>query len=120
MKTKINITEKHLAALKIIKTCKVDIWSHPKGARGGKQDEFDDLCEYCGKHTKDGEGMYFQILTNGIIIPNSIDEKIVWDLHYAGLLKQQPQGGFAIGATCAKKLLGKDVKKFNDNNTNPL
>ena len=81
-----------------------NIWSHPKGARGGK-DEMDNVCEYCGKHSKDNDGNYFSILTSGVIIPNKIDENIIWELHEMGLT-DQPQGAFAIGSTCAKKLLG--------------
>lgn len=108
---KIIITDKHREALKLIKNAKADIWSHPKGARGGKE-EVDNCCEYCGKFSKDGDGHYFQILTSGIIVPNQIDESIIWDLHYAGLLKDQPQGGFKIGSTCAKKLLGKDLNFY--------
>jgi len=104
----LKITEKHLQALEVIKNCKADIWSHPKGARGGK-DDVENVCEYCGKHSKDGEGNYFHIMTNGIIIPNSIDQQIVNDLDEAGLINAQSQGGFAIGSTCAKKLLGKDL-----------
>ena len=38
-------------------------------------------------------------------IPNKIDENIIWELHEMGLT-DQPQGAFAIGSTCAKKLLG--------------
>ena len=105
------ITPKHLEALELIKNSFADIWSHPKGARGGKE-QLDNCCEYCGKYSKDGEGEIFQILNSGIIIPNSIDEAIVWDLHNAGLIADQPQGGFKIGATCAKKLLGKELKKY--------
>jgi hypothetical protein len=110
---KIELTEKHQEALKLINEAiefGADIWSHPKGPRGGK-DEFDNVCEYCGKRSKDGEGNYFQILTSGIIIPNSIDERIIWDLSNLGLIESQPQGGFSIGSTCAKKLL-KDKLSF--------
>ena len=105
--TQITLTEKHQKALKVINEAikfGADIWAHPKGARGGK-DEVNDVCEYCGKKSKDGEGQYFQILTSGIIIPNSINEDIIWDLHNAGMLDDQPQGTFSIGSTCAKKLL---------------
>jgi len=107
MKNKIKLTAKHEEALKLIDEAiefGADIWSHPKGARGGK-DEVNDVCEFCGKRSKDGEGQYFQILTSGIIIPNSIDERLIWDLHNAGMLDDQPQGAFSIGSTCAKKLL---------------
>lgn len=88
-----------------------NIWSHPKGERGGK-DNVDNCCEYCGKFSKDGDGNYFQILTDGTIIPNRIDESIIWHLYKAGFIKDQPQGCFAIGSTCAKKLLGKDLKFY--------
>lgn len=104
---KIVLTEAHQQALKVINEAiefGANIWSHPKGARGGK-DEYNDVCEYCGKKSKDGKGHYFSILTSGVIIPNSIDENIIWDLSNLGLIKYQPQGGFAIGSTCAKKLL---------------
>ena len=107
MISKIKLTKKHEEALQLIKDAiefSADIWSHPKGSRGGK-DEFDNLCEYCGKRSKDGEGNYFQILTSGIIIPNRIDEDLIWDLYNAGLIADQPQGCFSIGSTCAKKLL---------------
>ena len=105
------ITQKHLQALELIKAAisvGADIWSHPKGPRGGK-DAVDNCCEHCGKYSKEGDGIYFQILTSGIIIPNSIDELIIWDLYEAKLIEDQPQGGFSIGSTCAKKLLGKHL-----------
>lgn len=108
---KFELTEKHKEALDLIKKSFANIWSHPKGARGGK-DEVDNCCEYCGKFSKDGEGQYFQILTSGVIIPNKIDEAIVWDLYNNGLIEDQPQGGFSIGSTCAKKLLGKELKNY--------
>ena len=104
---KIKITENHARALQLIHEAKklgANIWSHPKGARGGK-DEYDNVCEYCGKRSKDGEGNYFQILNSGLIIPNRIDEAIIWDLSNLKLIKDEPQGGFSIGSTCAKKLL---------------
>jgi len=113
MTNEIKLTEKQSDALKMINDAiqfGADIWSHPKGARGGK-DEVNDVCEYCGKRSKDGEGQYFKILTSGIIIPNSINEDIIWDLHNAGILDDQPQGSFSIGSTCAKKLL-KDKLEF--------
>lgn len=114
MKKNIVITEEHKAALELIKNSYANIWSHPKGGRGGK-DRGDDVCEYCGKPTsKDGKNtMFFQILTSGRIIPNSIDEQIVWDLYNADLIQDQPQGGFPLGSVCAKKLLGKDVEKYH-------
>ena len=113
MTNEIKLTEKQSEALKMINDAiefGADIWSHPKGARGGK-DEYNNLCEYCGKRSKDGEGQYFQILTSGIIIPNRIDEQLIWDLHNLGLCDDQPQGYFSIGSTCAKKLL-KDKLEF--------
>ena len=113
MSKKIKLTEKHYESLQLIKDAEIfgaNIWSHPKGARGGK-DEYNDVCEYCGKRSKDGEGNYFQILTSGLIIPNIIEESLIWDLHDAGLIKDQPQGCFSIGSTCAKKLL-KDKLEF--------
>lgn len=112
MTQKIKLTEKQSEALQLINDANefgADIWSHPKGSRGGK-DECNDVCEYCGKKSKDGEGQYFQILTSGIIIPNRIDEDIIWELHNLGLC-DQPQGCFSIGSTCAKKLL-KDKLSF--------
>ena len=115
MKKQIKLTEKHQEALKLINEAiqfGADIWSHPKGSRGGKYDELNDLCEYCGKRSKDGEGQYFQILTSGIIIPNSIDERLIWELHNLGLLTDQPQGAFSIGSTCAKKLLGEKLTSY--------
>lgn len=110
MKNKIKITEKHLEALKLIKESTANIWSNPKGARGGKN-EVENCCEYCGKFSKDGDGNYFQILTNGLIIPNKIDESLIWDLYNINMIEDQPQGCFAIGSTCAKKLL-KDKVNF--------
>jgi hypothetical protein len=108
------ITKEHLEALELIKNANnlgANIWSHPKGPRGGK-DEYDNVCEHCGKYSKDGDGKYFQILTSGNIIPNRIDEKIVWDLYNSNLIEDQPQGGFAIGSSCAKKLLGKELEFY--------
>ena len=113
MTKEIKLTEKQSDALKMINDAiefGADIWSHPKGVRGGK-DEVNDVCEHCGKKSKDGEGQYFQILTSGIIIPNRIDEQLIWDLHNLGLCDDQPQGSFSIGSTCAKKLL-KDKLEF--------
>jgi len=107
MKKQIKLTEEHNKALVLINEAiefGADIWSHPKGARGGKND-LDNCCEYCGKFSKDGDGDSFQILTSGIIIPNSIDELLVWDLYNAKLIYDQPQGSFSIGSTCAKNLL---------------
>ena len=109
----INLTEKHQEALNLIQEAiafGANIWSHPKGPRGGK-DEYSDVCEYCGKRSKDGEGNYFQILNSGTIIPNRIDEQLIWDLSNAGLIEYEPQGCFSIGSTCAKKLL-KDKVSF--------
>jgi hypothetical protein len=114
MKKEIKLTEAHKEALELINQAKefgANIWSHPKGPRGGKDDEFDNVCEYCGKRSKDGEGDYFQILTSGLIIPNRIEEKLIWDLTQLGLC-DQPQGGFAIGSTCAKKLLGNRLSDY--------
>jgi hypothetical protein len=102
------MTDKHEEALVLINNSFANIWSHPKGARGGKK-EVDNCCEYCGKYSKDGDGQYFQILTSGVIIPNRIPEDIVWELYQNGLIEDQPQGGFSIGSTCAKKLLGKEL-----------
>lgn len=98
-------------ALKLINESFANIWSHPKGARGGK-DELDNCCEYCGKFSKDEDGQYFQILTSGLIIPNSIEESTIWELYNNGLIEDQPQGGFKIGSTCAKKLLGKKLNEY--------
>ena len=111
---KITITEEHLKALNLIKEAEIlnaNIWSHPKGARGGK-DELDDVCEYCGKRSKDGEGNYYQILTSGLIIPNSIKESIIWDLYELKMIEDQSQGCFSIGSTCAKKLLGDKLNSY--------
>lgn len=113
MKT-ITLTEKHKEALELINNAIVknaDIWSHPKGPRGGK-DEVDNCCEYCGKFSKDGEGNYFSILTSGIIIPCRIPQDVVWDLYHMELIEDQPQGCFSIGSTCAKKLLGKELEFY--------
>lgn len=113
MSKEIKLTEAHQEALKVINEAiafGADIWSHPKGARGGK-DEYDNVCEYCGKRSKDGEGHYFSILTSGIIIPNSIDENIIWELSNLGLC-DQPQGAFSIGSTCAKKLLKDKLSSY--------
>ena len=113
MQKQITLTEAHKEALALINKAKeidANIWSHPKGPRGGK-DELSDVCEYCGKRSKDGEGHYFQILTSGLIIPNRIDEQLIWDLSYLDLC-DQPQGGFSIGSTCAKKLLKNNLADF--------
>ena len=111
MKSTLTFTEKHKEALELINQSTANIWSHPKGARGGK-DSLDNICEYCGKHSNDEDGNYFQILTSGLIIPNKIDEATIWDLHHAGIIKDQPQGGFKIGSTCANKLLGSKLKSY--------
>ena len=113
-KKKIKITEKHTQALQLISDAEkfgANIWSHPKGPRGGKG-QFDNCCEYCGKYSKDNEGHYFQILTSGLIIPNRIDERIIWELYDLGLIKDQPQGAFSIGSTCAKKLLKNNLTNY--------
>jgi hypothetical protein len=107
-------TENHLTALELILDAEflgANIWSHPKGARGGK-DEIENVCEYCGKRSKDGEGNYFNVLTSGVIIPNRISEKILWDLYDMKMISDQPQGGFSIGSTCAKKLLGDKLEFY--------
>ena len=109
--TKIKLTEAHNEALSLVKKSYANIWSHPKGARGGKRNEVDDCCEYCGKFSKDGDGQYFSILTSGLIIPNKIAQNVLWELSEMGLC-DQPQGAFAIGSTCAKKLLGKDLNDY--------
>lgn len=110
-----SFTQKHQEALELINNAIIknaNIWSHPKGPRGGK-DECDNVCEHCGKHSKDGDGQYFQILTSGVIIPNAIDEPIIWDLYNMKKIKDQPQGCFSIGSTCAKKLLGKEIELYS-------
>ena len=107
----IEITEKHREALELINKSTSNIWSHPKGARGGK-DYHDDCCEYCGKKIKDDKVDYFHIITSGVIIPCSIDEEIIYDLYNANLIKDQSQGCFPIGSTCAKKLLGDKVEFY--------
>jgi len=114
-KKKIILTEKHQKALKEINEAiafGANIFSHPKGARGGKED-VNNCCEYCGKFSKEGDGGYFQILTSGTIIPNHIDETLIWDLSSLDLC-DQPQGGFKIGSTCAKKLLGNNLKYYTN------
>jgi len=115
MKKEIKLTEAHKEALELINQAKefgANIWSHPKGCRGGKDEELNDVCEYCGKRSKDGEGDYFQILTSGLIIPNRIKEQLIWDLHSIGLVDEQPQGAFSIGSTCAKKLLKQKLSDY--------
>jgi len=109
MKQTQNLTPEEAIALELINNSNADIWSHPKGARGGK-DQLDNLCEYCGKKTGPNS-MIFQILTSGIIVPNRIDESTIWSLHEKGL-SDQPQGGFSIGPECAKKLLGSDLSFY--------
>jgi len=114
MKKEIKLTKKHCEALSLIKDAELfgaNIWSHPKGSRGGKESEIDNCCEYCGKFSKDDKGKYFQILTSGLIIPNRIDERLIWTLYELNLISDQPQGCFSIGSTCAKKLL-KDKLDF--------
>ncbi len=110
-KSTFKLTEKHQEALTLINNSFANIWSHPKGARGGK-DDVDNCCEYCGKFSKDDEGQYFQILTSGLIIPNKIEESIIWDLCQNDFIEDEPQGCFSIGSTCAKKLLGKELPKY--------
>jgi len=105
------IPVKTLQALKIIQGCTANIWSHPKGPRGGKE-EPGEVCEYCGKHTPDDKSNYFHILTSGLIIPVSISEETIKELSEAGLINDDSQGCFKIGYTCAKKLLGHRVKEF--------
>lgn len=101
------LTPEEAIALELIKKSHADIWSHPKGPRGGS-DKFDNVCEYCGKKTGPNS-MIFQILTSGIIVPNTIDEQTIWSLYFKKAISDQPQGGFSIGPECAKKLLGKEV-----------
>ena len=111
MKNQITLTATQQEALNLINESTADIWSHPKGVRGGK-DEHENLCEYCGKHSKDGKGEYFQILTSGLIVPNKISQDTIWELYRLGAIKDQPQGCFPIGSTCAKKLLGSKVSLY--------
>lgn len=109
--TTTNLTEIESKALAAIQVSTANVWSHPKGPRGGK-DDMDNVCEHCGKHSKDGDGGYYSILTSGTIVPNWIGEDMLWELYKKGLIKDQPQGGFAIGSTCAKKLLGKQADYY--------
>lgn len=111
MTNQIKLTQIQKEALDLINQSFADIWSHPKGPRGGK-DELDNVCEYCGKHSKDGEGEYFQILTSGLIVPNRIAEETIWELYRMGAINDQPQGCFSIGSTCAKKLLGNKLSLY--------
>jgi len=100
-------------ALELIRQAEIlnaNIWSHPKGARGGRSN-LDNVCEYCGKHLKDDKRKYVSILISGLLIPSSIEENVIWQLSEKGLC-DEPQGAFAIGSNCAKKLLGKELINY--------
>jgi hypothetical protein len=114
MTNQIKLTETQQEALNLINQAielNANIWSHPKGARGGK-DDTDNVCEYCGKHSKDGEGHYFRVLYTGLIVPNRIDEGTIYELSRLNLCDEPQGGGFAIGSTCAKKLLGSKLSFY--------
>jgi len=108
--------EKKLSAeqIHIINECKkafADIWSHPNGARGGRE-MMDEQCEYCGKKVGGKTNTrYVHILTSGMILPNGVDEDAINELQDE--IGDQSQGCFAIGSECAKKLLGKQIDEFS-------
>ncbi len=80
-----------------------NIWSHPK--RKATDPIMGDECEYCLR--KCGKNpLYVHITIDGTIIPNEITEK---DLK---LVKEESQGCFPIGITCAKNLFGGDLEKY--------
>jgi hypothetical protein len=111
MKKTINLTQKQTLALQLINESKANIWSHPKGARGGKHAGLSNICEYCGKKCKEDNGQLFGILTSGAIIPNRISEATVWQLNKLNLT-DQPQGAFLIHNTCAEILLGDELQNY--------
>jgi hypothetical protein len=116
-KSKTLTAEKKLQIIELAKQSIGDIWSHPKGARGGKDGyEFDECCEYCGKKVGGKSNTrYVQILTNGSILPKAIfdiaTEQDLWDLQNE--IGHQPQGGFALGSECIKKLLGNNLEAYS-------
>jgi hypothetical protein len=101
----------------IINECKkafANIWSHPKGARGGKEFQEGEQCEYCGKKTGEGKNTrYVHILTSGLILPNGLDGDKINELSCITDKQDQSQGCFALGSECAKKLLGKRIDEFS-------
>ena len=106
-------SERKQEVLKLVKTSFANIWSHPKGARGGKDCE-DDQCEYCGKKVGGKTNTRFvHILTSGAILPNGVDGDLIDALWIKGEIKDQSQGAFALGSECAKKLLGKKIDEFS-------
>jgi hypothetical protein len=108
--------EKKLQIIELAKQSIGDIWSHPKGPRGGK-DYYDfECCEYCGKKVGGKSNTrYVQILTDGSILPKAIfniaTEQDLWDLQDE--IGHQPQGGFALGSECIKKLLGSNLEAYS-------
>jgi hypothetical protein len=86
-----------------------DIWSHPKGQRGGKEMIFENQCEYCGKEVSGKSNTrYVHINTGGQILPNGMTDEDIAD--YEKQTGNQSQGCFAIGSECVKKVLGKNVE----------
>lgn len=68
-------------------------------------------CEYCGK--KHGKSpLMVHVTYRGTCVPNDITED---DLRLVG---EESQGCWAIGSTCAKKLFGKNIKKYTERWTN--
>lgn len=114
MKKQPKLTEEQKAIVAECEKAFADIWSHPKGARGGKQYCEEEQCEYCGKKTGKGSNTrYVHILTNGMILPNGVDGDMVTEMNSKGLFHSQSQGCFALGSECAKKLLGKRIDEFS-------
>ena len=99
MKQKVQKTKAEIQAE--VDRLKVDLWSNPKRPNCPQVDE----CEYCGK--KLGKNpLYVHVMTNGIIVPNDINEE---DINKIG---EQSQGCFPIGQGCAKKLFGNQVSNY--------
>lgn len=112
--TQVKLTEEQKVILNECKKAFANIWSHPKGARGGREYEHDEQCEYCGKKTGKGANTrYVHILISGMILPNGLDGDEITELASIVEDQDQSQGAFAIGSECAKKLLGKKIDEFS-------
>lgn len=113
MATKKLTPERRKEVIALAKTAIGNIWSHPKGPRGGRDEADENCCEYCGKPVGGKKNTrYVHVLTNGKILPNEItDEEVI---ECAKEIGDQSQGCFAIGSECAKKLLGKNIDKYSE------
>jgi hypothetical protein len=114
MKKKVKLSDEQIHIISECKKAFANIWSHPKGARGGREYEHDEQCEYCGKKTGKGANTrYVHILTSGLILPNGVDGDKITEIACIVDNQDQSQGAFAIGSECAKKLLGKRIDEFS-------